>query len=115
MLQKTNETAVATCLTVDPGICGFVCRIKVQKLSSQQVAIEISETECQKIQRLAGKLREMSLKELFLPLTRNPAYIAAEKSGCHSTCAIPCAVLKAVEAAMQMALPRSVRIEFEAC
>jgi hypothetical protein len=54
----------------------------------------------------------MSLKELFMPLTRNPVYIAAEKSGCHPSCAIPAAVIKAVEVALGMALPKEVRIKF---
>jgi hypothetical protein len=46
-------------------------------------------------------------------MTRNPVYIAAEKSGCHPSCAIPLAVLKAAEVAWDVALPRDVRIEFK--
>ena len=115
MLHGTNETATDTCVTVDPGICGFGCRIKVRKQNPRQVTIEIRESECQQIHRLSGRLKEMSLKDLFLPLTRNPVYIAAEKAGCHPSCVIPCAVLKTVEAALKMALPRTVHIEFEVC
>jgi hypothetical protein len=111
----TNETVDDTCVTVVPGICGFTCRIHARKKSSRQVAIEIRESNCLQIQRLADRLSELSFKDLFLPLTRNPVYIAAEKSGCHPSCLIPCAVLKAVEAAMGMALPRTVQIEFETC
>ena len=57
----------------------------------------------------------MTLKELFMPVTRNPVYIAAEQSGCHPSCPIPAAALKAVEVAMEMALPRDVSIRFEQC
>lgn len=56
----------------------------------------------------------MTLKELFMPLTKNPVYIAAEKAGCHPSCALPVAVIKAVEAALEMALPKAVRITFSA-
>lgn len=115
MLQRTNDTAAATCVTVQPGICGFTCRIEVLKKNSRQVSIIISESKCQQILSLANNLTEMSLKELFLPFSRSPVYIAAEKSGCHPSCVIPCAVLKTAEAAMKMALPRPVHIEFEAC
>ena len=48
-------------------------------------------------------------------VSRNPVYLTAEKSGCHTSCVIPAAVLKAVEVAMGMALPREVRITFEPC
>lgn len=77
------------------------------------VTVAITDSECKQIQRLSKHLTEMSLRELFLPMTRNPVYIAAEKSGCHPSCAIPLAVLKAVEVALGVALPREVRIKFK--
>ena len=101
------------CVDADPGVCGFSCTIKACKVDSRTVAVEISGSECKQVRRLAGQFSEMSLKELFLPLTRKPVYQAAEKSGCHPSCAIPCAVLKSVEAAMEMALPREVKITFK--
>ncbi len=100
-------------VAVEPGICGFPCRIKAQKSDNRTVTIEITGSECQQIHRLSASLTEMSLKELFMPLTRNPVYIAAEKSGCHPSCTVPAAVLKAVEVALGMALPMEVRIKFE--
>lgn len=100
-------------VTAEPGICGFPCTIKAQKLNNQVVSVEIGRSECKQIQRMATRLSAMSLKELFMPLTRNPVYVAAEKSGCHSSCVIPAAVLKAVEVALEMALPRDVSIQFK--
>jgi hypothetical protein len=46
-------------------------------------------------------------------MTKNPVYVSAQQAGCHSSCPVPVAVLKAVEVAMEMALPRDVRIKFE--
>jgi hypothetical protein len=109
----TAETPKVAFITADPGICGFACTIKARKTGKRSVDVEISGSECQQIKRLADRLTEMTLKDLFLPLTRNPVYIAAEKSGCHPSCAIPSAVLKAVEVAMDMALPKDVRIKFQ--
>lgn len=100
-------------VTAEPGICGFRCTIKAQKSDNQTVTVEINGSECKQIQRLSISLTEMSLKELFMPLTRNPVYIAAEKSGCHPSCTIPAAVLKAVEVALGMALPKEVNIKFK--
>ena len=104
------------CVTVDPGICGFACVIRASKIEKRRVRVHIIESDCQQILRLSAKLQEeITLKELFMPMTRNPVYQCAEKSGCHATCVIPGAVLKAVEAAMELALPKNVSICFRTC
>jgi hypothetical protein len=82
---------------------------------ARMVSLKITESDCKQIQRLAKRLGKISMPQLFTPVSRNPVYLAAEKSGCHTSCVIPAAVLKAVEAAMGMALPREVRITFEPC
>jgi hypothetical protein len=111
--KKTLKSpAHAVQLIVEPGICGFSCTIRAQKSDNRTVAVQIGNSECKQIKRLSSHLTEISLGELFLPPTRNPVYIAAEKAGCHSSCAIPLAVLKAVEVALGVALPRQVRIQF---
>ena len=110
-VQRTNWV----CVTVDPGICGFPCVIKARKKDDRKVSLEISGSDCEQIQRLSGRLSTLTLKEIFAPLSRNPVYDAAEKSGCHLSCAVPVAVIKAAEVAMELALPREVHIKFEAC
>jgi hypothetical protein len=103
------------CVTVDPGICGFPCVIKARKTGARKVSLEISGSDCEQIQRIAEHLETLSIKELFTPLSRNPVYVAAEKSGCHLSCAIPVAIIKAAEVALALALPQNVHIKFEAC
>ena len=104
-----------TCASVDAGICGFICRIKARKIDKRTVGLEISESECQQIQDFAEQLNQLSLDEIFRPITRNPVYLAAEQSGCHPSCPVPAAVLKAAEVAMGMALARDASIRFEPC
>ena len=108
----TSETPKVAYVKANPGICGFACTVKACKTGKRKVSVEIIGSECQQVKRLANSLTEMTLKDLFLPLTRNPVYIAAEKAGCHPSCAIPSAVLKAVEVAMDMALPKDVQLIF---
>ena len=113
-----NETANRSadiCASVNAGICGFTCRIKAWKIDNRTVGLEISESECQQIQQFSGLLSQLTLKDVFMPATRNPAYLAAEQSGCHPSCPVPVAVLKAAEVAMEMALPRDASIRFEQC
>ena len=102
-------------MTVDPGICGFPCVVKARKSSAREVSLEISGSDCEQIQTLAERLTTLSIKELFTPLSRNPVYVSTEKSGCQLSCAIPVAVIKAAEVALELALPQEVHIKFEAC
>ena len=111
---QTQETATV-CTTADPGICGFPCTIRARKSDPRTVLVEIGETECEQISKLAQKINQISLRELFAPLTRNPVYAAAQQCGCHASCIIPAAILKTAEIAMEMALPKPVLIEFEIC
>ena len=97
---------------VDPGICGFTCIVKAQKNGSRTVAIEISGSGCKQIQKLSGLLQEMSLKDLFKPITVNPVMLSAQSAGCHTSCTIPLAIFKTAEVALGMALPRDVKLNF---
>ena len=111
----TSQKSKWVCVRVEPGICGFPCVIKASKTGARSVSLKISGSDCEQIKKLAERLATLTLKELFLPISRNPVYAAAEASGCHLPCAIPVAVIKAAEVAMELALPKDVHIHFEAC
>ncbi|MGQ9654464.1 MAG: DUF6951 family protein [Thermodesulfobacteriota bacterium] len=100
-------------VVVDPGVCGFRCVIWAQREGRQQGRL-LLESECVHRQQIAAHLEVITLKGLFSPLSRNPIFVAAEKVRCHASCVIPVAVAKAAEVALDMALPRDVRILFEA-
>ena len=68
------------------------------------VSVEIKGSGCEQAQRLSSLLEKMSMKDLFAPVTRNPVFLAAQGAGCHPSCLIPIAILKAAEVAMNMAL-----------
>ena len=113
--RKDPSTAVPVCVDITAGICGFECAIRALKVDRREVMIELSRSECGQIKRLAEALSTLSLKEVFAPISRNPVYHSAEKSGCHPSCVIPPAVLKAAEVAMEMALPKDAAIHFFPC
>ncbi len=113
MEEKQKTSANDVCIAVDPGVCGFTCVIRASLADKRSVHIEIAESECQQIKKLAGRLETISLRELFMPLTQNPVYKLAQACGCHASCAIPSAVLKAAEVAMGMALARPVHFSFD--
>ncbi len=113
--KDANGGSKATCAAVNAGICGFTCRIRAWKTDKKAVGLSISESDCQQIQNFSELLQKLTLKEVFMPVTRNPVYLAAERSGCHASCPVPAAVLKAAEVAMEMALPQDAVIRFEPC
>ena len=100
-------------VTVDPGICGFPCVVEARKKAYGVVSLNMTSSECKQIKRLSQLVTEITLKELFKPITRNPVYVSAQRAGCHPSCLVPVAILKAAEVAMEMALPRDAQIRFE--
>lgn len=102
----------SVCVQVSPGICEFDCTVCAQRIEKKAVALKIEGSECAQIQRLAQALTQISLHDLFKALTQNPVFVSAEKAGCHSTCSVPTAILKASEAVLGMALTSDVMIKF---
>jgi len=102
-----------TCVAVDPGVCGFFCTVKARKNSNTSVSVSIQGSDCEHVQKISQFIEEISLKELFSPITRNPVFKWAEQAKCHPTCLVPFAILKAAEVEMSMALPRRAGIDFK--
>jgi hypothetical protein len=106
---KPAERACRVSVHVQPGACGFTCTIQAKQSGRRAVAVTVSGSQCKQIQKLSGRVTALALKDLFTPLTRNPVYASAEQCGCHASCAVPAAILKAAEVALEMAVPRDVQ------
>ena len=113
MNPEITHTDDGTCVSVNPGICGFVCTVCARKLEARMVKIDIEGSECQQILRLSEMISQIGFRDIFVPLTRNPVFVSAEKAGCHPSCVIPTAVIKTAEAALGLALKRDVVIQFK--
>ncbi len=97
-------------LHVAPGICGFECYVRAKRSSRDKVEISIHGSECKHIQTMARLLSSLGLREIFSPITKNPVYISAQDAGCHPSCVIAVAIIKAAELAFETALPKDVWI-----
>lgn len=102
-------------MKVSPGACGFSCRIDARRIDRRNVSIRILQSECRQILKLAESVEQISMQELFTPLTKNPVYVSAQKVGCHPSCVIPGAILKTAEAALGMAVAKDVCFTYFAC
>jgi hypothetical protein len=108
-----NHQACAT-VKVDPGICGFACEIRACRVDRRTCRLEVVESGCDRIEQVAGRLETVTMREIFLPMDRNPVFAAVQRAGCHAACPVPVAVIKAAEVALGLALPAPVRIDFTA-
>jgi hypothetical protein len=87
--------------------------VEAWQQNKRHAIIKITGSQCKQIQKLAENLTEVTMMDLFARHTGNPVIKAAEQAGCHLTCSVPVAVLKAAEAVLDLALPRDSRISFE--
>lgn len=99
-------------LIVDPGVCGFTCRIRGWQEQERLARVEILESQCGMINKLSASIEDIAVKDLFLPLTRNPVFVSAERAGCHTACPVPVAVVKVLEIVLGLAVPKAVSFRF---
>lgn len=100
-------------VSVTPGICGFVCKVVATRKSKRVASIEIVGSECKMINNLGASLQEITVVDLFIPVTKNPVFISTEQAHCHLCCPVPIAIIKAAEVVLELALPQDVTILFE--
>lgn len=97
-------------VSVEPGICDFPCSIMAVR-KGRQVGFDIG-TDCIQVQKMAPCLGWITVRDLFLPVRKNPVFLCAEKSGCHLACPIPTALMKAAEVVLGLALPKDAVLTF---
>lgn len=100
-------------LFVDPGACGFTCRIEGWRKKERTAGFKITESQCQMINQFTSAIDEVTIKDLFLPLTKNPVFVSAERACCHLACPVPTAVVKTCEKVLDLAVAKDVSFQFE--
>ncbi|MCP8309915.1 MAG: hypothetical protein L6M37_05720 [Candidatus Methylarchaceae archaeon HK02M1] len=98
-----------TKVKVDPGICKRKVLIKVER-SGSKAKINIT-SNCPLVTEFSEKLRELEGRESTRNLLKNIVYRISSES-LHSTCPVPCAILKAIEVEFGFAAKRNVKISF---
>ena len=61
--KDANDGSKDTCASVNAGVCGFTCRIRVWKTDKRAVGLAISESDCQQIQRFSEDLKKLTNRE----------------------------------------------------
>ena len=101
-------------VTIDSGICGEETRVTTTKLEDYKVKIEI-ESSCPHIQKLAQELDEVEAFNEISFRRGMPEILQKGTEYCtHAACPVPVGIVKAVEVAAGLALPKDVTIQVEA-
>lgn len=97
---------------VNPGVCGLKTTIKANS-DDLQNAVVVIESECPYIRAMSMEINEIdSFIECFTHVGDGDVYRAARKHCKHAACPVPPAVIKAVEVACGLSLPRDVEYRF---
>jgi hypothetical protein len=96
---------------VNAGVCGFVTTIKVESEDMQTAAIEIH-TSCPNLKPLEQELKEVDGFEVcFSKIGDSVVYELANKYCKHPGCPVPAAIIKGIEVACGLALPKDAEIK----
>ena len=96
---------------VNPGICGFITTIKVTADDEQQVAVSIS-TDCPGVKAMEAELQELDgYGEVLGQWGSSQLSQTAQKHCTHAACPVPAGIIKGVEVACGLALPKAVSME----
>jgi hypothetical protein len=97
-------------VNVNPGVCGLNTIIKVNSEDMQNASVEIT-TECPNVKAMEHDLKEVDgYIECFSKLGDSQVYEAARKNCRHAACPVPSAIIKGLEVACGLALPKDVEI-----
>ena len=96
---------------VNAGICGFNTLIKVSSEDMQNAVIRF-ETECPNLKPLEQELKEVdSFQECFAKVGASNVFEQCRKYCKHAACPVPTAIVKGIEVACGLALPKDVMIQ----
>jgi hypothetical protein len=95
---------------VDPGICGLKSTIRVDAGDMEIRSIDI-ETDCPYIKEMGPELQGTDgFTECFQKFDTSKVYEIASRHCRHLACPVPCGIIKGIEAACGLALPKDAAI-----
>jgi hypothetical protein len=95
---------------VDPGVCGLMTTVTVVSEDMQTATVRI-ESECPAVKQMEPELQDIDgYVECFSRFSDSRVYGAATAHCKHVACPVPSAILKGIEVACALALPKDVHI-----
>jgi len=99
-------------VTINPGICGFKTVIKAVSTDGQHAEVKIN-TACPNLKPFEQLTTLDAYNECFKRPFETEVYKLANDCVKHPACPVPCGMIKALEVACGLALPKDVQISVE--
>lgn len=100
-------------ITVNAGICGFNTVIKVDSEDMQTATLDIC-TDCPNLKPMEKEFKEVDgFEECFAKIYDTETYKYANKYCRHNSCPVPSGILKGIEVACGLALPKDPEMKIE--
>lgn len=98
---------------IDAGICGHTTTVEARLKEKYQIELQI-QSNCKHIKKLAENLKEVNAMNEISFRKGMPEILVKGAEYCtHAACPAPVGIIKAVEVAAGLALPKNVHIEVE--
>jgi hypothetical protein len=111
--KKRSEDKKLATVEVLPGICGLKTKLIITADEEQLVQVEIH-SECPLIAAMQKDLKNLDgYSECFAKYSSSTVYSTAEKNIKHLACPVPTAIIKGMEVACGLALPKNVAFVIE--
>ncbi len=110
---RFERRAVMAKCEIHGGICGQVTFVEAENAGNGKVSLKII-SDCKHIKKVAEELVEIdAFSDLAKKAISNKTYEVVGKYSPHPACIVPSGILKAVEVAVDMALPGEASIKIE--
>ena len=100
-----------TTVEVDAGVCGLVTRLRAAP-GDDGVVVLRGESDCPRVQEYLAELPTVEMSSALGRCCLEKVFEPAARVGLHPACPVPVGVLKVVEVAAGLALPRTATIRF---
>jgi len=99
-------------LVIHPGACGFLTTVSIRPAEGKRYGV-VLESDCETVRKLGETLPELDRMDCFKRFVDNPVYVRASATLRHASCPVPCGILKALEVAAGLGVPKDVMMRFE--
>jgi len=111
-MNEETELPLEATVQVDPGVCRLHSTI-IARTDGAFVEFEVLHSECPQVRNLNKVLKRMEVWDVMrMPFSDNTVYQICGEVLKHSSCPVPMAMIKAAEAAAELALKKPVTITF---
>jgi len=101
-----------TKVEIHPGACGFSVIVTATEAGPKKIRLTI-ETYCEHVKELSSKLEFLTIKDIYgQPFGEDKVYHAAKGAIRHTSCPVPCGIIKTAEAEFGLAVKKDVLIHF---